>query len=113
MGGTKKQEKDMLKAQIKATKKALKELLDMRNEEEQEFKDSLKHDTEAIGIIEKAIVAISAFYKNHDLKLELVQKKAPEYTQDNDTAPELNFGDGNYKREESGGVVAIMKMIIE
>merc|ERR1712113_1309384 len=59
-------------------------------------------------------VAISAFYKNHDMKLALAQKKAtPEYTLNNDTAPELEWGDDNYRSGESGGVVAILRMLIE
>merc|ERR1712113_521775 len=90
------------------------DLLDMRNAEEAEFKLSVKHDTDAIDIIEKAIVAISAFYKNHDMELSLAQRKAtPEYTLNNDTAPELEWGDDKYRSGESGGVVAILSMLIE
>merc|ERR1711920_510510 len=87
-------EKGALELDIIATKKAKKDLLDMRNAEEAEFKESVKHDTDAIDIIEKAIVAISAFYKNHNMELVLAQKRAtPEYTLDNNTAPELEWGD--------------------
>merc|ERR1740121_3171051 len=109
-----KAEKNALELDIIATKKAKKDLLDMRNAEEQEFKLSVKHDTDAIDIIEKAIVAISAFYKNHNLELSLTQKKkTPEYTLDNNTAPELEWGNDKYRSGESGGVVAILRMLIE
>merc|ERR1711972_514625 len=106
-------EKGALELDIIATKKAKKDLLDMRNEEEAEFKESVKHDTDAIDIIETAIVAISAFYKNHDMELVLAQKKAtPEYTLNNDTAPELEWQtDDKYRSGESGGVVAILRML--
>merc|ERR1740121_2783296 len=109
-----KAEKDQLELDIIATRKAKKDLLDMRNAEEAEFKLSVKHDTDAIDIIERAIVAISAFYKNHDMELSRAQKKGtPEYTLNNDTAPELNWGDDKYRSGESGGVVAILRMLIE
>merc|ERR1740121_1681031 len=109
-----KAEKDQLELDIIATRKAKKDLLDMRNAEEAEFKLSVKHDTDAIDIIERAIVAISAFYKNHDLELSLTQKKrTPEYTLDNNTAPELTWGDDKYRSGESGGVISILRMLIE
>lgn len=101
---------------MKSTKTDQAELLEMRNEEVAKFRQALKDDTDAIELIEKAIVALSKFYKDNKIPLELMQKKQsePEYTVDPDKAPETTFG-GDYKgrQGESGGIISILEMLTE
>merc|ERR1719174_1155702 len=83
-----------LEAEIKATKKDQKDLLDFRNDEEADFKQALKDDTDALGLLRKAIEALSSFYKRNKMDVPaLVQEKKPEYAQDPDKAPEASFSE--------------------
>jgi len=103
-----------VEGEIKGTEEALDDLLKMRNKEEKEFKQALKDDADAVGLLSEAITALTKFYK--DNKISLVQsKKAPEYADDPDKAPETSFDDGKYggRKSESGGVVAILEMLKE
>ena len=85
-------------------------MLDMRNDENKAFKKALKDDAGAVALIEKAIVSLSAFYKNNKIPLELVQKKEPEHSVDQDKAPETSFSSPG-RKGESGGIIAILEMI--
>jgi hypothetical protein len=94
----------------------MKELLDFRNKEEADFRQALKDDTDALALLKKAIVALSEFYKRNKIPLpELVQKKAPEYAQDADKAPETSWSGSDYggRKSESGGIIAILEMLVE
>lgn len=106
-----------LEGEIASTKQSMKEALDMRNTEARQFKKALQDDAAAIAVIEKAIVAMSAFYKNNKIPLEfLVQKsKEPEYSVDSDKAPETTWSGGSYggRQSESGGIVSILEMVKE
>eukprot|EP00747_Dinoflagellata_sp_TGD_P155722 gnl/TRDRNA2_/TRDRNA2_177604_c2_seq46.p1 gnl/TRDRNA2_/TRDRNA2_177604_c2~~gnl/TRDRNA2_/TRDRNA2_177604_c2_seq46.p1 ORF type:complete len:703 (+),score=270.40 gnl/TRDRNA2_/TRDRNA2_177604_c2_seq46:55-2163(+) len=105
---------ETLEASMDETKKEMKELLDQRNEEEDQFKKALKEDMEAAEVIGKAITALSAFYKKNKIPLELVQKKkAPEYSVDEDKAPETGFSGAGKRSSESTGLVAILSMLKE
>merc|ERR1719321_196842 len=46
---------------------------------------------------------------------QLIQKKAPEYTEDPDKAPETSWSGGSYggRKGESGGIIAILEMLVE
>lgn len=105
---------DKLKDEIKGTKKQQKDLLDMRNEESDDFKQALKDDSDAIGLLNQAIAALSKFYKNNKIPLELAQK-APEYAKDEDKAPETSWSGSDYggRQSESGGILAILSMLVE
>merc|ERR1719171_1391101 len=67
---------------------------------------------EAIGL---AIQSLESFYKNNKMPLpELLQKREPEYTIDDDKAPETTFSDKYTSRKsESGGIIAILAMLSE
>merc|ERR1719446_240775 len=106
---------DSLKGEMATTKGDMESLLEMRNKEHKDFVKALKDDADAVALIEKAIVSLSQFYKNNKIPLELVQKKEPEYTVDEDKAPETSFSGGDYggRKGESGGIVAILEMIKE
>merc|ERR1719331_3314876 len=119
MGNTKSELEDeigALEKEIAATNKDMKELLDFRNKEEADFRQALKDDTDAVALLKKAIVALSEFYKRNKIPLpELVQKKAPEYEQDADKAPETSWSGSDYggRKSESGGIIAILEMLVE
>merc|ERR1719159_1996992 len=46
---------------------------------------------------------------------ELLQKKAPEYTNDPDKAPETSWSGSGYggRKSETGGIIAILEMLVE
>jgi hypothetical protein len=102
---------DAVKDEIKDTEANMKKLLDLRNDDNADFKKALKDDADAVTLIEAAVVRLSKYYKENDIALSLVQK--PEYTQDADKAPETSFSGGNAHQSESGGIVAILSMIKE
>merc|ERR1719160_343228 len=96
---------------IGESKKNLKELLDQRNEDHKAFQRALQMDAEAVTLIGSAIVRLSKYYKENNIPLGLVQ--APEYTKDEDKAPETSFSGSDSHKSESGGIVAILEMIKE
>merc|ERR1719160_2400902 len=96
--------------EIDATNQTMTDLLDTRNEEMEEFRKALKDDTDAVGLLGQAIEALTAFYNNNKIPLELTQED-PKYTVDEDKAPEANFG--GPAKSESTGIIAILSMIKE
>merc|ERR1719420_1236495 len=103
-------EKLNIQDQIAAAKTEMEEMLAARNEENAEFKKALKDDTDAVALLEKAIQSITAFYTNNKIPLEFVQK-APEYSVDEDKAPDASFG--GPAKSESTGIIAILGMLKE
>merc|ERR550537_1544824 len=118
MGNTEKELKneiDAVKKEIKATQKDMAELLKFRNKEEADFKQALKDDMDAADLLRKAIAALSSFYKRNKMDVPQLIQKAPEYAKDQDKAPDAGFADGNYggRKSESGGILAILEMLVE
>merc|ERR1719375_2643534 len=70
---------------------------------------------DAVALLDAAIVSLSAFYKRNKLPLELVQKKAPEYSVDQDKAPETTFAGADYggRKSESSGLIGMLSMLKE
>jgi hypothetical protein len=110
-----------LERAISDTEMDMEERLEMRNKEQYAFEQSVKDDVAAIDIVNKAIVALSAFYKKNKIDIALlgVRKQppgGPEYTVDSDKAPELAWGGegGAYggRKSDTGGLLAIMEMIV-
>jgi len=99
-----------LEKDIETTKKNVKELTEMRLKEEKEFRQAVKDDTTAIGLLEEAIRALNKFYGKN--KGELLQSKNVQATE---PMPETNFKDGNYggRSGEGGGIIAILGMMKE
>jgi peptidoglycan hydrolase CwlO-like protein len=103
-----------MESDINATKGDMAELLDFRNKEVAEFRETLKTDSDAIVLLKKAIVALSEYYKRNDLPIpELLQRQDPEYTHDPDKAPELKFKSADSRKGETGGILAILEMLVE
>jgi len=118
---------------ITDTENAMAEALSTRNSENEDFKAALKDDMDAVALLASAIDALTAFSANNKLPLGLVQKKhhkhhshshshshavihakQPEYSVDENKAPET-FSDGGYggKSSEGGGIVSIIGYIKE
>merc|ERR1719310_2162868 len=96
--------------QIDQAKAEMEEMLAARNKENADFKKALKDDTDAVALLEQAIAAISKFYTDNKIPLELTQED-PKYSVDEDKAPEANFG--GPAKSESKGIIAILSMIKE
>merc|ERR1719181_2403590 len=83
---------------------AMMEALETRNAENKAFKQALKDDSDAVGLISQAIEVLSGYYS-------LLQKKQPEYKANEDTPPETFEGDYEGRKSEGGGIIAILSMI--
>merc|ERR1719194_298856 len=88
------------------TLEAMAEALANRNEENAKFKQALKDDAAAVGLIAQAVEVLSGYYS-------LIQKKQPEYKSNPDTAPEIMEGEYGGRKSEGGGIIAILSMIKE
>jgi len=101
------------KDEITQAESEMAEMLAARNEESEKFKKALKDDVDAVELLGQAIKSLTAFYENNKIPLELVQKKEPEYTVDEDQAPEASFSGGGAHKSESGGIISILQMLKE
>jgi len=110
---------------ITDTETAMAEALSTRNSENEDFKAALKDDMDAVALLASAIDALTSFYKNNKLPVGFLQKKhhkthhaanhqQPEYSEDEDKAPET-FSEGGYggRSSEGGGIVSIIGYIKE
>jgi len=114
MQNTKKElqsEIDDLKKDIAGTEKSMADILDFRNKQEAEFKQALLDDTNAIALLKKAITSLSDFYTRNKLPMSLAQK--PKYAENPDKAPATWEGGYGGRKSESGGIVAILSMLVE
>jgi len=114
MGNTKKDLADeisRLKTDIAATKKSQDELLTFRNNEVKEFRQALKDDADAVALMQQAIASLTQFYKDNKLPLALAQ--APEYTKDQDKAPDTWSEGYGGQKSQSTGILAILAMLVE
>jgi len=102
-----------LKGDIEISKSNMEALLKMRNKEHAEFVQHLKEDVDAIALIEQAMVSLADFYKRNQIPLELAQE--PQYTIDQDKAPETIWEGADYggRKSESTGIIAILEMCKE
>jgi len=104
---------ESIEGEIESTKKEMAELLDFRNKEEGEFKQSLLDDHDAVGLIREAMTALKKFYKENKIPLNLRQD--PEYTHDPDKAPDTKWKGADYggRKSESQGIIEILAMLAE
>jgi hypothetical protein len=84
--------------EIEATEKQIKELKEDREVEVEDFKKNLKADADAIAILGQAITALSKFYSDNKIPLELVQQPTSK---------------GDSRSQESKGILGILGMIKE
>jgi len=99
---------------INVTRTQIEERLAMRNKEEEEFKQALKDDADAIALLEEATATMKEFYSRNKKTMSLAAQD-PQYTVDPDKAPETTWKGGDYggKKTETRGVVAILEMITD
>jgi len=103
-----------LEGSINVTRTQIEERLAMRNTEEEEFKQALKDDADAIALLEEATATMKEFYSRNKKTMSLAAQD-PQYTVDPDKAPETTWKGGDYggKKTETRGVVAILEMITD
>merc|ERR1719217_1545596 len=102
---------------ITETKKQLEDMEKERTEENQAFTDAKTDDENAIKLIEQAIEALSAYYKDNKIELGPIQGSVkllqePEFDK-GDQAPDAEFKKKGHKKNESKGIISIMTMIKE
>merc|ERR1719174_3448899 len=85
---------------------AMAEALATRNSENKAFKQALKDDSDAVGLISQALEVLAVQYG-------LLQTKQPEYKSNEDTPPETFEGTDVRKKSEGTGILAILSMIKE
>merc|ERR1712224_402419 len=99
---------------ISVSNRTLKDMLNLRNSEVKNFKESVKDDTDAIALVREAISALSKFYENNKMPLNLAQK-GPKYSKSEDEAPETSWSGPDYggRKSETTGIVKILSMLAE
>jgi len=102
-----------VEGEIKATKGDMAELLKFRNKEETQFKKALNDDADAVALLKQAIAALTKFYANNKIDVPALVQKAPEYAEDADKAPETTFAGADSRKSETGGILAILGMLVE
>mmetsp|Transcript_2030 Transcript_2030/g.4665 ORF Transcript_2030/g.4665 Transcript_2030/m.4665 type:complete len:703 (+) Transcript_2030:85-2193(+) len=103
--------------EIDAQKQMMEQALADRNAEHEKFVAALKDDEAAVALLGQAIEALAAYEKKNKDELSFAQKKEdpeqPEYTIDEDKAPDASFSHGKNHDTESKGIVGIIEMIKE
>merc|ERR1719160_1384234 len=99
------------------TKKELEDMEKERTEENDAFKQAKSDDENAIALIEKAIEALSGYYKDNKIEMGPIQGSVkllqePEFDK-GDQAPEAEFKKKGHRKNESKGIISIMTMIKE
>eukprot|EP00397_Hematodinium_sp_SG-2012_P018030 GEMP01018454.1.p1 GENE.GEMP01018454.1~~GEMP01018454.1.p1 ORF type:complete len:691 (+),score=169.77 GEMP01018454.1:40-2112(+) len=104
---------DETQQEIDTTNDEIEKALEERTSQKNEFEKSLQDDKDAARLIGQAVVTLSAFYKNNKLALGFAQQPGENYTIDQDKAPETFKDSYKGRSSESGGIVAILKMLKE
>mmetsp|Transcript_58380 Transcript_58380/g.162738 ORF Transcript_58380/g.162738 Transcript_58380/m.162738 type:complete len:744 (-) Transcript_58380:98-2329(-) len=101
---------------IKRTKAEMEEALKMRNKESKEFKQALQDDMDAISLLDKAIVFMTAFYKRNNIAMAFLQQhQEPEYAIDVDAVPNTDWEGAGYegRKSESSPIISMIAAIKE
>jgi septal ring factor EnvC (AmiA/AmiB activator) len=97
--------------EIKQTKEDLEEAKSTREADHQAFGVAKADDEGAVQLLEKAIAALSSFYKNNKAAL-LSLEKQPVFDR-GDQAPDATFSKASGSAGEAGGILSIMTMLKE
>merc|ERR1719162_2579741 len=83
-------------------------LLTMRTTARQDYEKALTDDTDAVGLMNNAVAALSSFFKKNESLLQVKQEPKPEYSK------KAHEG-ANYagRKGETAGVVGILNMLVE
>lgn len=87
--------------------------LQQRNDEVALFEQIMKDDTDAVALLDTAILILTKFYKRNKIPLGFAQ--GFNYTVDPDKAPDTIWTGPNYggRKSETEGIIAILAMIKE
>jgi len=105
-------------AQIVQTEEDLDAMKVTRDEEHEAFKTAKSDDEAAIKLLEEAIEALGAYFKDNKVEMGPIQGsvkllQAPEFEKDPDVAPEAKFSGKGSRKNESKGIISILTMIKE
>jgi len=97
--------------EITATKDQIKKMEDERVEEHDEFKHAKADDEDATKLLSQAIEALSKYYKNSKVEMDLLQQ--PKFEVSQWDAPDATFSDKGKRKNESKGIIQILTMLKE
>jgi chromosome segregation ATPase len=96
--------------EISSVEAQMEAMTTQRKQENESFKNAKQDDKDAIALLEAAKDAISKFYKENKMPVELLQKP---FAVSEDQAPDASFSDSSSRSGESKGVISLMTMLIE
>ena len=105
-----KEEKAATIEQIEAVAKEIAEMEDQRIAENEEFLNAKAEDEAAIELLGKTIDVLEKFYKKNKAA---VLMQGPDFEVSEDQAPDASFSDKGSRKNESKGIVSLIKMIQE
>merc|ERR1740138_1627822 len=107
-----------LLTELNGTKTNIANLTNERSEERAAFLVAVKHDKEALVLIEAAVKQVTAFFKKNKISVSLAQEKQVSLraqAHGYKPAPDAGFKDANYKggKDSTKALVAMMDMVKE
>jgi len=103
-------EQEEAEAELEATLKEIKDMKAMREEDNKKFLLAKSDDEKAIDLLEEAKTALTKYYKDNSVPIDLMQAGVRDTP---DHAPEAKFSDKGSRKTQSKGVVKILEVIIE
>jgi len=97
---------DKTEEEIEKSETTIKEMKDQRSKEFADFSQATKDDLEAIQLIQSAIVSLSKFYQDNNIKMTNLMQGEPEKAPD--TWEDDSYGG---KKSESTSIISILTMI--
>merc|ERR1719440_733344 len=105
---------------IESTQKAIVQMEDQRQEENQAFLEAKSDDEGAIELLEKAKAALAAYYEKNKIELGPIQGSVkgallqePVFQVSEDQAPDATFSHMGLRKGDSKGILSIITMVIE
>jgi len=96
--------------EIESTKKEVKEMEDTRKEENEDFVQAKKDDEDVIELLQKAVDALSEYYKGNKIEMGPIQGSVKLLQEE---PPDATFSKKGSRKNESKGIIAILTMLIE
>merc|ERR1719324_702969 len=97
--------------QIEETEEQKKAMKKTRKDEKEEFEAAKKDDEDAIDLLGKAKEALTKYYKENEIDMNLLQQ--PKFEKDPDAMPDATFKKKDANKNESKGIIGLMDIIIE
>jgi len=64
-------------------------------------------------LLKQAIAALTKYYTDNKIAVPALVQKGPEYAEDPDKAPDATFAGSDSRKSETGGILAILGMLVE